>query len=338
MIGETVSHYRILERLGSGGMGEVFLAEDLSLHLPVALKLCEGDSEAAARLLREARVASVLNHPSIAVIYEIGELPLAGGARPFIAMEYVRGETLAQLAKRRPLTVDEILGLVSQVAEALCDAHARGIVHRDVKPGNVMVNESDSVKVLDFGLAKYVPLVDEAADTWSGRDRAMAAPGALLGTLAYMSPEQARGREVDARGDVFSLGVVLYELLAGRQPFGGANAVELIDAILHSDPAPIERDAAPVEAVLERVVRHMLAKAPEARCASMADVRADLEALRRGAPPSVPEEASAEMATLAVMGFANITQSREDDWLGTGIAETVAADLKRIEGLGVLSR
>jgi tetratricopeptide (TPR) repeat protein len=340
MLGETVSHFRVTEKLGSGAMGEVFLAEDLNLKRPVALKMLSweeaADAEAGARLVREARVASALNHPNIAVIYEIGEMECDGEKRTFIAMEYVAGRTLAALADHKRLTVPEALGIVRQVADALAEAHDRGVVHRDVKPGNVIVTESGRAKVLDFGLAKYVAPVGEETATWSGRHRGFETPGALLGTIAYMSPEQARGEEIDARSDVFSLGIVLYELLSGRRPFAGKTAVELVASILRDEPPAIVRDGEPVPAELERLVSEMLAKDREKRPAGMRAVlsRIDGLATARLRPLVAPHEER----TVAVMSFANITGRPEDDWLGTGIAETVAADLKSVPGLSVVSR
>jgi tetratricopeptide (TPR) repeat protein len=340
MLGETVSHFRVTEKLGSGAMGEVFLAEDLNLKRPVALKMLSweeaADAEAGARLVREARVASALNHPNIAVIYEIGEMECDGEKRTFIAMEYVAGRTLAALADHKRLTVPEALGIVRQVADALAEAHDRGVVHRDVKPGNVIVTESGRAKVLDFGLAKYVAPVGEETATWSGRHRGFETPGALLGTIAYMSPEQARGEEIDARSDVFSLGIVLYELLSGRRPFAGKTAVELVASILRDEPPAIVRDGEPVPAELERLVSEMLAKDREKRPAGMRAVLSRIDGLATAR--SRPLVAPHEERTVAVMSFANITGRPEDDWLGTGIAETVAADLKSVPGLSVVSR
>jgi TolB-like protein/predicted Ser/Thr protein kinase len=339
MLGEIASHYRVIERLGSGGMGEVYLAEDLHLHRPVALKVLSkggADAAAAGRLVREARVASALNHPNVAVIYEIGELQRDGGTQGFIAMEYVPGQTLGEYVRSRRPGVNEIVEIVAQVADALAAAHARGVVHRDVKPSNVMVTEDRRVKVLDFGLAKYVPLAGEAAGTWSRAPDALQPKGALMGTVSYMSPEQARGRETDARSDVFSLGVVLYEMLAGRPPFEGETVVEVFDAILHADPEPLPLGSEPAGAELQRVTDKMMAKDPDRRYQSMRDVRADLAAARLGGARAAPPPPAAP--SVAVMSFANITKSSEDDWLGTGIAETVAADLKVIEGLTVISR
>jgi serine/threonine-protein kinase len=338
MLGQMASHYRVIERLGTGGMGEVYLAEDLRLHRPVALKVLNkaaAGEEAARRLVREARVASALNHPNVAVIYEIGELEGEAGTQGFIAMEYVPGQTLADYARSRRPGVAEIIEIVIQVADALAEAHARGVVHRDVKPSNVMVTEDRRVKVVDFGLAKYVPLAEETAGTWSRAPDALQ-PGGLLGTVAYMSPEQARGRETDARSDVFSLGVVLYELLAGRPPFAGETVVEVFDAILREEPPPFSLGGDPTGPELQRVLRRMMAKDPDLRYQNMREVRLELEAARLGAPrPAVPEVAP---PSVAVLRFMNITKSGEDDWLGTGIAETVAADLKGIEGLTVISR
>ncbi len=208
MDGDRASRYRILKLLGSGGMSEVYLAEDRELHRRVALKLlkeCASDDAARLRLLREARLASQLSHPAIAVIYEVSEMEKDGERRNFIAMEYVEGETLKAYVERNAPPLTRILELVRQVAEALAAAHERGVVHRDVKPSNVMVSEAGHVKVLDFGVAAYVPPAGSSDDTWSVfASGAGAPPGSLLGTIAYMSPEQALGRDVDGRSDVFS--------------------------------------------------------------------------------------------------------------------------------------
>src|SRR6266704_3146427 len=341
MIGETASHYRVLERLGAGGMGDVYLAQDLRLHRPVALKMLKPeahqDEAARARLLQEARAASALNHPNIAVIYEVDELPRAEGPLRFIAMEYVAGRTLTELARAGPLGLDDVLDIVHQVAEALTEAHTQGIVHRDVKPSNVMVTESGRVKVLDFGLAKReLPPVD-AGVTWSRGPRS--ADGALVGTVAYMAPEQALGQDIDGRADVFSLGVVLYELLAGQPPFGGRNTVQVLDAILHKDPAPLTAPIAdPRLPQLEGILRRMLAKDREQRYPSMRAVSDALQAVRRATAPEAAPAAVPLSRTVAVLSFANITRNGEDDWLGTGIAETVTADLKCVEGLTVIAR
>jgi tetratricopeptide (TPR) repeat protein/predicted Ser/Thr protein kinase len=341
--GETLSHYRILDRLGEGAMGAVYLAEDLRLHRPVALKTLRPDvrcdDSARARLLREARAASALNHPNIAVIYEMDEVPDEGGPPlRFIAMEYVAGQTLARLAEAR-LDIDTVLDIVMQVAEALAEAHARGVVHRDIKPSNVMVTESRRVKVLDFGLAKLHPLTDDTGSTWSRDAATGSGAGALIGTVAYMSPEQALGREVDARSDVFSLGVVLYELLGGRLPFTGSNAVEVFDAILRSDPPPLALATPdPRQGDVEGILRRMLAKKREDRYPDLRTVLSDLSAVARGAAPRGAMPPPALAHAVAILGFANIRGDGEDDWLGTGIAETVTADIKGSAGLAVIAR
>jgi eukaryotic-like serine/threonine-protein kinase len=346
MDGDRASRYRVLRLLGSGGMSEVYLAEDRDLHRRVALKVLKelaGGDAARLRLLREARLASQLSHPAIGVIYEVSEMEKDGARRNFIAMEYVEGETLKAYVERNACPLPRILELVRQVAEALAAAHERGVVHRDVKPSNVMVSEAGHVKVLDFGVAAYVPPAGSSDDTWSVfASGAGAPPGSLLGTIAYMSPEQALGRDVDGRSDVFSLGVVLYELLTGQVPFRGANALEVIDAIRHAEPATLTPGRGSVPAPVDGLVRRMLAKEPSDRPASMREVARELEALERAltegpAAPSLPA-ARGPGRSIAVLSFENITKNGEDDWLGTGIAETAAADLKAVEGVSVLAR
>jgi serine/threonine-protein kinase len=339
VIGETLSHYRVTELLGSGAMGDVYRAEDLRLRRPVALKLVHAAADArdaSRRLLEEARAASALNHPNIAVVYEVDEVERGDARVGFIAMEYVAGSTLAQLAAREP-PLDAILDAVCQAADALADAHAHGIVHRDIKPANVMVTETGLVKVLDFGLARWSPpAVDVNASTREADPFGSAA--LVAGTLPYMSPEQATGRALDGRSDMFSLGVVLYELLAGRRPFAGENAVQVLAAILRQETPPLVArvDDARVPAV-ERVVRRMLEKDPAARYGDLREVGSALRAVQRG---RVAADAAAEQKppVLAVTDFRNITANAEDDWLGTGISEIVSAGSSRFEGVTVAPR
>jgi TolB-like protein/cytochrome c-type biogenesis protein CcmH/NrfG len=332
--GETLSHYLILDRLGEGAMGEVFLAEDVRLHRKVALKTLRRDVQdegACERLWLEARAASALNHPGIATIYEWDEVERPQGRLRFFAMEYVAGPTLDRLARADDLDLDAVLDIVTQIGEALAAAHAQGFVHRDVKPTNVVVTEGRRVKLLDFGLA--APVL--ARDIEATRTRGKASDPALVGTLAYMAPEQALGHETDGRADLFSLGVILYELVSGRAPFPGRNAVEVLDRLLHADPPPLSsRFDDPRAASLQPVVRRMLARNPERRYPDLRAVCADLAAARGGTLLAEPQGRS----SVAVFAFSNITRNAEDDWIGTGISETVTADLKGVEGLAVVSR
>ncbi|HEY7184623.1 MAG TPA: protein kinase [Blastocatellia bacterium] len=385
MIGETISHYRIIKRLGSGGMGEVYQAEDTRLRRPVALKMLLDDgganTQARMRFLREAQASSALNHPNIVTIYEIDEAEHDGERFSFIVMEYVEGRTLKEIAGEGP--VEEAVDIVMQIADALAQAHERGVIHRDIKPSNVIVTPQKRAKVLDFGVAKFdlePPLgpVGEDSETASlfATEYIKTLPGAVIGTFAYMSPEQALAKDVDHRSDIFSLGVVAYELIAGRPPFTGSSSLAVVDAILHSDPPPMARFNLRTPPELEAIVRRMLEKSPELRYQNLRDVHADLDALKREImtqllPGSMYEtnvsystqvfssrsdggagggaaNASGGFGTrplgpraeksVAVLRFNNVTKSPEDDWLGVGIAETVTADLKNVDGMTVIGR
>lgn len=280
--GRKISHYLILSLLGAGGMGQVYLARDTRLERQVALKLLPAqflqNAEHLRRFEREALAASALNHPNILTIYEFG----VEGEHHFLATEYVQGESLRQRLARGQLSVREALDITGQIAAALQTAHAAGIIHRDIKPDNVMIRTDGIVKVLDFGLAKLVEQAQpEAGRTLNRQQSTLTQQGAIVGTVAYMSPEQARGALVDARTDIFSLGVVLYEMLAGRQPFTGATVSHTIVAILEADPPPLTVTGQSPLANLPRLLNQMLAKSLEARYANAALLLAEVKELAK---------------------------------------------------------
>jgi predicted Ser/Thr protein kinase/dienelactone hydrolase len=290
VIGETLSHYLIVEKLGEGGIGVLYRARDARLGRDVAIKVlrseAKGDSSRRRRLLQEAKAASALNHPHIVTVYDVGRVPVAGREVDFIAMECVEGRSLAQVMSERTLGVPEALDYAVQIAEALAVAHAAGIVHRDVKPANVMISDAGRVKVLDFGLAKLmdVPEARYAGPTEDGggssAGETQTREGALVGTLAYVSPEQAEGKPVDPRTDVFSLGILLFEMLAARHPFRGESEVSTLSSILRETPPPLRSSRREVPRDLDRVVQRCLAKDREQRYASGGEVLLDLEACR----------------------------------------------------------
>jgi serine/threonine protein kinase len=281
MIGKTVGHYRITSKLGAGGMGEVFLAVDARLERKAAIKFLPAeladDPERRQRFLTEAKAASALNHPNVCIVYDVGETE---DGSPFIAMEFVEGQPLDMVLKQGPLEISRVVEIAAQVADALDAAHGRRIVHRDIKPANISLNERGQVKVLDFGLAKRLSQESSSVDAVTAQTP-QTQYGQLLGTPSYMSPEQALGHELDHRSDLFSMGVVLYELLTGQRPFTGANIGETVHKIVHTHPAAIARLNYDVPRELERITLKCLEKSPVRRYQSARDLMVDLRNLAR---------------------------------------------------------
>ena len=347
MIGTRVSHYNVVRSLGSGGMGVVYEAEDLNLGRRVALKFLPAalsrDADSLERFQREARAASALNHPGICTVYGIEQHE----GEHFIVMELLEGQTLAQALSERRFELLPLLDAAIQIADALESAHAKGIVHRDIKPANIFVAPRGQVKVLDFGLAKIgaAALEGAAADTALG---GLTVPGTALGTVAYMSPEQARGQLTDARTDLFSLGIVLYQMATGVLPFQGDTSAVVFDAILNRDPRAATEVNPQLPPAFERVVDKALEKERDMRYQSATDLKTDLIRLRRDldsgrrraaeAADSRAVGAKPAEKSIAVLYFENLSGVKEDEYFRDGITEDIITELSKIKGLNIFSR
>jgi len=330
MIGKTISHYRILEKLGEGGMGVVYKAEDTKLRRPVALKFLPPeltrDAEAKERFINEAQAASALDHPNICNIHEIDE---TSEGQLFICMACYEGETLKERIARGPLGVDEAVRIAAQIGEGLARAHAAGIVHRDMKPANIVITSEGVAKILDFGLAKL-----------SGRTQHTKA-GTTLGTVSYMSPEQARGATVDHRTDIWSLGVILYEMLAGAPPFRGEYDQAVIYSILNGEPRSVTSIRPEVPGSIGGIIEKCLEKDPENRYGSVEELTRDIRQIEAASRPTSPRSAmqkSKELPSIAVLPFRDMSPARDQEYFCEGIAEELINGLAQIAGLRVAAR
>jgi serine/threonine protein kinase/Flp pilus assembly protein TadD len=353
LLGQTVSHYTVTRKLGSGGMGVVYEAEDTRLGRRVALKFLPHEMAQDAQLLerfqREARAASALNHPNICTVHAI-ELH---ERQHFIVMELLEGQTLAQMIGRQPIDIERLLALAIQITDALESAHAKGIVHRDIKPANIFVVARGQVKILDFGLAKMARANGAPGAAPSQMETVLAGdelttPGSALGTVSYMSPEQARGQLVDARTDLFSVGTVLYQMATGVPPFQGDTSAIIFDAILNRDPIAVTQVNSALPAEFGRILSKALEKDRNLRCQSATELKTDLNRLKRDldsgqkrAAESTDSRSGApkqSAKSIAVLYFENLSGVKEDEYFRDGITEDIITELSKIKGLNTFSR
>ncbi|MEP6923173.1 MAG: serine/threonine-protein kinase, partial [Pyrinomonadaceae bacterium] len=368
--GKSFGHYEIIRQIGAGGMGEVYLAQDTRLDRRVAVKILNREfsrhEQNLQRFIQEAKAASALNHPNILVIHEIGETADSN----YIVSEFIEGDTLREHFRNRPLKLSEILDISTQIANALSAAHAARIVHRDIKPENIMVRPDGYVKILDFGLAKLVePKVIGFEDATARQNQT--AKGVILGTVNYMSPEQAKGEKLDERTDIFSFGVLVYEMIAGKTPFAGNSMSETFANLINREPQPLARFAAAVPAEFERIVAKTLRKNKDERYQTMKDLLTDLKSLQKrldfeadynqlGVPPSggerlndpkmqkleltvttekdLPEGGTLNKKSIAVLPFANMSADAENEYFCDGLAEELLNALAKIGNLKVAAR